>query len=158
MLASLTTLIAAIGILTPYQEPTIGAVDGFLDRATLFPDQLQSVRVRPVEHDDSVPLPDRKQPGKGLPFQSEGDPNFLGCSTGRYSPPADELLDPQLLLVQLDVPRAQPHDLRLRAAQLFETIVTFKCLEKIATFPAFSKCNVEELRSPAKSGVQDRRT
>ena len=96
MLASLTTLIAAIGILTPYQEPTIGAVDGFLDRATLFPDQLQSVRVRPVEHDDSVPLPDRKQPGKGLPFQSEGDPNFLGCSTGRYYPPADELLDPQL--------------------------------------------------------------
>ena len=45
-------------------------------------------------------------------------------------------------------------------AQLFETIVTFECcfFVEIVTSPALSKCNVEELRSPGKSGVQNRRT
>ncbi len=98
MLASLTTLIAAIGILTPYQEPTIGAVDGLLDRASLFPGELMPVQAVPVEHDDSVPLPDRQRLGKNLPPYFTGDPNFLGLNTGRYYPPANELLDPRLEL------------------------------------------------------------
>ena len=116
MLASLTILIASIGIFPPHQEPEIEsratpdkAVDGFLDRATLFPNQLETVRVQLVEHDDSVPLPERKQLGKGLPFQSGGDPDFLGCSTGRYYPPADELLDPQLGLPLLSLDQ-RPED------------------------------------------------
>ena len=89
MLASLTILIASIGISPPHQEPEIEsrttpdrAVDGFLDRATLFPNQLEPVRVQLVEHDDSLPLPERKQLGKGLPFQFGGDGQAHGAHCG----------------------------------------------------------------------------